>query len=415
MALSEGVQSTLRFKAYASGALTANAEPVPATAPATSGGQLLRRVSHTLNLRKNTYRSAEIRGDRQVGDFRHGSRRVEGSISGEFSPATYFALLEAAMRGTKVAALADSNTEFTSVAADNSGSTFTFGGGDPVAEGYRVGDIIRFTNLSEALNNSRNFTITGMSGTNNRVVAVTPAPTTMGADTSFNVARPGVTCAVPASGHVSRLFAFEDYAEDLDESRLFTECRMSGFRINAAAEGMTTIELMAMGRGMTALATGASPFFTAPTAITSSGILAGANGLLRIGNTQVGVLTALDINYTMAAEAPSVLGQLFPPEIFLGTSDVTGTVTALFEDATLLNAFLNETESNILARFDATTDAATDAVSIYLPRLKFTGADVQRSGEGAQPITLPFQALRYLASGIGIEQTTIRIHDTAAS
>lgn len=415
MPLSEGVQARLTYKFYSSGVLSSNTEAVPATAPGASGGRLLRRVSSSLNLRKNTYRSNEIRADRQIGDFRHGGRRAEGSISGEFSPATYFDFIEAAMRGTKVASITDSNTEFTSCAADAATSTFIFAGGDPVTEGYSVGDVIRFTNLSEVANNNRNFTILAFGGTSNRTLTVTPAPTTMAADTSFSVTRPGVTVGVPSSGHVSRLVAIEDHAEDADISRLFTECRVTGFRMDLPAEGMATFETMLMGRGMQVLSGAAAPFFTAPTAITSTGIAAAVNGVLLVGGVRVGVVTGLQINFAMEAEAPAVVGQLFPPEIFLGTADVTGTATALFEDAALLNNFLNEDEVAILARLDASGAAAADAVTVYMPRVKFTGGDLQRSGQGAQPISLPFTALRYLGSAAGVPQTTIRVVDTAAT
>lgn len=415
MPLSEGVQSRLTYKFYASGALASNAEAVPATAPGASGGRLLRRVSHTLNLRKNTYRSNEIRPDRQTGDFRHGARRAEGSISGELSPGTYFDFQEAVLRGTKVASITDSNTEFTSVAFDNAASTSTFGGGDPVVEGYRVGDVIRFTNVSEAANNSRNFTIVAMGGTSNRTLTLNPPPTTMSADTSFTVTRPGAAVAIPASGHVSRLVAVEDHDEVNDLSRLFTELRATGFRLGLPAEGMATCETMLMGRNMQTLSGAAAPFFTAPTAITTTGIAAAVNGLIRVGGTTVGVITALEIAVAMEADAPGVVGQLFPPDILLGTSDVTGSITALLEDNVLLNNFINEDEISILVRLDAGAGAAPEAITIHLPRVKFTGGDVQRDGQGAQPIQLPFQALRFLGATAGVEQTTIRIHDTAAT
>lgn len=414
MPLSEGVAATLRYKAYSTGALTSNAEAVPATDPAASGGQLLRRTTHSLNLRKNTFQSSEIRSDRQVGDFRHGTRRVEGSINGELSPATYFDLIEAGLRATKVATITRSQTVFTDVAADSGASTFTFGADDPVSQGFKVGEVVRFEALSEAANN-RNFVITGFSGTSNRVMAVWPAPTTMTADSSFQVTRPGSVARIPSTSHVSRLFAFEDYGSDVDVSRLFTECRITGLRFGLPAEGMATFEAMVMGRGMTVLTGGSAPFFSSPSAITSTGISAAANGLVMVNGSAVGVVTGLDIGLSMNAEAPSVLGQLFPPEIFLGTANVTGTVTALFEDETLIGNFTDEDEISILVLADAGASATTDTISFYLPRIKFTGADVSRSGEGAQALTLPFQALRYLGSGIGIEQTTLQIHDTADS
>ena len=79
MPLAEGVQGVIYYKAYASGAIVSNVEDL---APGTSGAQTLRRVSSTLNLKKNTYTSAEIRPDRQIFDFRHGARHVDGDRYG---------------------------------------------------------------------------------------------------------------------------------------------------------------------------------------------------------------------------------------------------------------------------------------------------------------------------------------------
>lgn len=415
MPLAEGVQASIRYKAYSTGVMTPNALDVIATDPANTGGQILRRTASTLNLRKDTYSSAEIRTDRQIAEMRHGARRVEGSVSGELSPATYFDLFEAAHRHTAVASINDSEATLTSVAADNATSKFTFAGGDPVSEGYRIGDIIRFTNLSEAANNSTNFVITAFGGTSNREVTVYPAPTTMAADSAFTVTRPGLVSFVPATGHVSRKFLFEVHNEDVDISRIFKECRITGYRLNLPASGMATVEVMAMGRDMEILSAGSAPFFASPSAAPGTGLLAAVNGALYVSGVKQGVVTALDIDFSMASEAQPVVGQKFMPEIFLGVARVTGNVSVLFDSATMVDAFLNETEGSILSLLEASTTQPADAMSIYIPRVKFGQADVQTAGEGAQIVSISFEALRYLGSGAGIEGTTIRLHDTAAS
>lgn len=415
MTIAEGVSVRVAYKAYASGTMTSNAEADTATAPGASGGQILRRVSSNLDLTKDTYESAEIRSDRQVADFRHGMRRVAGSISGEVSPGTYFELLEAANRDTALPAVSLDETDLTSCEADSATSKFIFGGGDPVALGLRVGDIIRFTNLSEALNNSTNFTVLSFGGTSNREVTVTPAPTTMTTDSAFTLSRPGKTTLVPTSGHVRRLFAFEHYHDDLDIARLFTECRVHGYRLSLPATGMTTIEIPVMGRNMKVLETSSAPYFTSPASATTSGVAAAVNGVLLAGGMQVGVVTGVEINAEVAASAPAVVGQNFAPDIILGRFRVSGQVTALFESATLLKNFLNEDEVGLLVRLDATSAANTDAISIYLPKIKFGGAQVPAQGEGEQVVTLPFTALLYGGATAGVPTTTIRIHDTAAA
>src|SRR4051812_41629471 len=80
MTIAQGVFKQLRYKR----------QPTAfGTLPDAMGGQLLRRVQSTLDLTKNTYRSNEIRPDMQRGDFRHGTRSVQGSIQGELSVGTY--------------------------------------------------------------------------------------------------------------------------------------------------------------------------------------------------------------------------------------------------------------------------------------------------------------------------------------
>ena len=76
---------------------------------------------------------------------------------------------------------------------------------------------------------------------------------------------------------------------------------------------------------------------------------------------------------------------------------------------------LDDDEIDALLYLTTSSAAAADAVTIYLPRLKLGGADVQVSGEADTPISLPFQCLKYVGSGSGIEQTTIRVHDVAAT
>jgi hypothetical protein len=414
MPIPEGVATRIAYKFYSTGDIASTVEPNTATDPGAASAVILRRVGSTLDLAKQTYESAEVRPDRQVQDFRHGMRSVGGALSGEISPGTWFPFIEAACRGNGVAPIALSNTELTSAAADQPTSTITFAGGDPVALGLGVGDVIRLTNMTAAGNNNTNFTILSFTGASNRVLTVTPAPTTQAADTTFNLSRPGRTIIVPQTGHVRRKLAVEHYHEDVDISRLFTECRVSGFRMGLPATGMATIECPIAGRNMQLLQAGAAPYFTSPTAPNTQGITAAVNGVLRVSGVVVGVVTGIEITAEMAASMPAVVGQNITPDILLGRFRVTGQVTALFEDATLLNAFLNETDVDILARLDATTAANTNAVSIHLPRVKFGGGAVPATGEGEQIITLPFQALLPTAPAAGVANSTIRIHDTAA-
>lgn len=417
MSLAEGVSARVTMKKYATGVIAANTEPVAGTDPGASGGQILRRVTSTLKLAKDTYQSAEIRSDQQIGDFRHGTRRVTGSsVTGELSPLTYSELFEAAFRGTWEAALSGlDESDFTSVAADSTTSKFTFTSGDPVALGLRVGHVARFGNLSAAGNNGVNYLVTGFGGASNREVSVYPAPTTMSADTAFTLATVGKRLSVPSSGHVSRKFAFEIFNEDIDVARLFTECRVGGFTLQMPASGMSTVEFPVMGRNMLPYdgknGRPEAPFFTDPDPETTTGIIAAVNGLVRVNGVVQGVVTGMNIQMDRSLSSDPVIGQNIVPEIFVGRANVTGQMTAFFQDLDLVSAFTEEDEVSVLLYLTTESDPDTPAITIFLPRIKFSDADVATSGEGGQSVTLPFQAIKGLGAP-GVDATTIQIVDT---
>jgi hypothetical protein len=392
-----------------------NAEPDLATNPGPSGGQVLRRVGSTLKLAKDTYQSAEIRTDRQIVDMRHGTRRVTGSISGEFSPGTYFDWLEASLRGTAEPAVTVSAAALTSVAADTALSTLTFAGGDPVVEGIRVGHILRFGGLTDPDNNGRNFIVLGFSGASNRTVQVFPPPDTMGAATAFTLTTRGQRLFMPSTGFVSRKVAIEEFHSDIDLARLYIENRVAGFSIGLPASGMSTIEFPVMGRNMEVFEQTEAPYFTAPAPETTAGIMAAVNGLLQVSGRTVGVVTGITLQMDTSPSSDAVVGQDFVPEVFLGSTNITGQITADLEDGRFFADFLDEEELSVLVYLTTTSAPDAEAVSIFLPRIKLTDADVPLQGMGAQVQTMPFQALKYVGTDPGVEQTTIQICDTLAA
>lgn len=62
--------------------------------------QTLRHTGTTLGLSKNTTLSEELRADRQIRNFRHGTKQVGGDISTELSYETFNDLIEAVLLGT---------------------------------------------------------------------------------------------------------------------------------------------------------------------------------------------------------------------------------------------------------------------------------------------------------------------------
>lgn len=402
MPLEQNVATSLRYKAHSTGVITANTESVLASDPAVTGGQELRRVTSTLSLGKDTYQSNEIATNRQISDFRHGIRRPTGEITGELSPGTYMDLIEAVFRATKVATFTKTQSDFTSIAATATSSKFTFGSSTWAAQLFKVGDVIRTSGMSVSGNNG-DYLITALSTVD---ATVTPAPADQSADTTCSIARLGDKVFIPSSAHVNRKFLFEHNHVDLDISQLFSECRITSFGLSLPSTGLSTVRFGVTGRNMTIVTGLNAPFFTAPAASTATGIAAAVNGTIALAGTKIGILTGIEINQTMAVDAPAVVGQNFVPEIFLGRSVVTGTLTAFFQDETMLNYFVNETEVEIAGWLTLSSAVSGGGVAFFLPRVKMGGANIPLQGEGGLPITLPFQAL-LKATTTGYDATTM--------
>jgi hypothetical protein len=393
MSIGEGIAASIRYKFYTSGDMVSNTEADMTTQPGQTGGQILRRVSSTLGLGKDTYRSNEKRTDRQVADMRHGGRRSQGAISGELSPRTFFDFIQATHRD--------------------------FGGGDPVAAGLGVGDIFRITGATAAAVNGVNFLVIGFSTASNRKMDTFPAMPDFAADTgSWTITRPGRVSAPPSTGFVKRKVALEVANEDMGASRFFPECRVTGYRMGLPVNGMNTFEPSILGRGMKVLDGASSPvaypYFTAPAAPTVTGITGPMDGVLMIGSTQVGTVTGLNLTATLVSEAAMVRAQKFGAEIFLGEFGLTGDISAYLETMDLVKAFTDETELSLLTTVYSDTSAAAEGIAIHLPRIKLTSGDTPLQGDGGQTFSGSFQALKYLGTSPGVAQTTVRIHDTAA-
>lgn len=421
--LLEATSERVVYKIYSSAVIDPTVEAVPASDPATSGGQVLRHVSYGFSLTKDAYTPSEMRTDKQTPMEKHGTRRVPGTINGLLSCLTYKDPLAACLGGTWTSSLVTaSQTDFTSVSADNTSSKFTFSGGNPVTKGYRVGHVIRFSSLSDSDNNSKNFTIIGFGGTSNRELTVYPAPDTMTGDTSFTLTTVGNSLIMPSSAHVKRKYAIEVYNSDGDISRLFTEGRFSGFDFSVAPNANATINFSGLWRNRKVYSGVNAPFFSAPTAETTTDIISSMDGLLVMNGSIVGVATGLSVKFNRAPTAPAQLHrQGLTPGILLANAVVTGDFTVFLQDTTFLDLFddpttLAATEFGLLCYLPASNDAAADAMTMFLPRIKIN-SNGETTVDGAKAIQCGYAAARYLGTtaSTGIESTSIQICDTAVS
>jgi hypothetical protein len=382
------------------------------TVPSASGAQSLRRVQSTLDLSKDTYQSNEIRADQQVADMRHGVRRVTGQITGELSPATYKDFFAQILRRDFTALSAISGVSVT--IAGTGPYTVTRASGSFLTDGLKAGDVIRITAGSvNAANLNKNLLITGLTATVLTVIVLNGSSLIAeGPIASCTVTLAGKKTFVPASAQTDRSFSIEHWFSDLGKSEVFSGCKASKIAIQMPPTGMVTVAVDITGQNVT---TAASQYFTSPTGASTSGCLASVNGVLRVGGTAVATLTGLSLDVNSNFTGDPVVGANTVPFLYPGRILVSGQATAYFDSTTLRDAFLDETELDLLAVFTASSDKDAKFVSFVLPRIKLGGAS-KNDGEGGIIQTLPFTALLNTAGGAALvsEYTTISIQDSDA-
>lgn len=411
--LAESVSERLVLKLYASSVIDPTTEPVLATDPGATGGQVLRHVSHNLSLAKDNYRPNEKRQDAQQVMGKHGSRTVPGTINGFLSPGTHAIPFAAVMRDTWATPIALDETGLTSVAFDAAAKTATFGGGDPVALGLGVGKIVEFAGTAS---NNRKFVVISIGGGNNRVVTIYPAPVTETADTAFTATVfPTLVNPPTKADRTEYKAAIEVHNPDIDLSRLYTELRFSGFDLSVGVNANVGLNFNVLGRNRKTLTGVAAPYFTAPGAETTTDIPTAMQGLLLADGVVIGVATGLNLKVDLGAEAAKAINpDGLVAGILLGEFMCSGDFTVFLSDGVMLNAYDNETEMSLLAFLPSDNTPSAPASAFFLPRIKINSNNESEVNK-AKAIQCQFEAARYVGNAPGVASTTLMICDTEAA
>lgn len=403
MPIASGIAKQVRYKV----------ESTWGVAPGAAGGQLLRRVESSIDIEKETYQSGELRSDYQIADFRHGTRKSSGAIKGELSPKTYADFIAAALRRDFTAGVQATGASIT--IAGSGPYTLTRAAGSYLTDGFKIGDVIRLTaGAFNAANLNKNAMITALTATVATVVVLNGSTLTAeGPIASATVAVTGKKTYTPITGHTDKSFAVEHWFADIAQSELYAGLKVSGLSIGLPPSGMASIDLDFLGGG--SLINNTAAYYSAPAALTNTGILTAVNGVLYVGGVAVTTCTGVSFKVDGGYSSEAVVGSNTSPAVFPGRVAVTGQFTAYFESATFRDQFLNETEVGLSVVLTADNAANADFVGFTLSRIKL-GSAKRSDGEKGLIVTCDFQALINTAGGAGTanEQTTISVQDSAA-
>ena len=202
------------------------------------------------------------------------------------------------------------------------------------------------------------------------------------------------TADVLTAGTTRRSFSvlreFTDLSAGDKPYHLFTGVEVNTLELTIPASGMVTGSFGVIGNGLsveqdlTALGT---PTFGA---LGTTAPFESFTGTITEGGSGIAVVTEVSLSLTNGLAVRNVVGSDETILPTIGRSNLTGSITAFFENSTLLEKFLDETESAMVITL---VDPAGNSYTLELPRIKYNGGQPDVSGEGSITITLPIQAL----------------------
>jgi hypothetical protein len=328
----------------------------------------LRTTGAGLQITKDMFKSAELRDDRAITDLRHGVKKIAGEVPIEFSYGEFDPILEAALCGTW-------NTNVLLTGVTERSFTFRRRFADILVDGGLTGGRINTFSMKCPANGmvTGSFGIVGKNATyvgtpHTVTILVTHACSSSG-NVTITIGGAANVIAVAENDTVDQvatkiknfLDALDAYVATVDTATVTVTF--------AAVLGSCTVTGGYASTGVTA--TIGTPAIVDPTASQTYSPYDSFSGLVKENNVESAIITSIDWTLNNGYVPTWVVGDDTTPQVVPGRCDVTGTLSAYFENMTLLNKFINETESSILLQLGSSTyyyEILFDRVKYYISR-----------------------------------------------
>lgn len=190
------------------------------------------------------------------------------------------------------------------------------------------------------------------------------------------------------AGTTRRSYTVERHHQDIGKYLRSTGCQFNTMSLSVAPNSMVTGSFGIIGSGFTT--SGSALGSATYSAESTTAPFDSFSGSIKESGSAIAIITALELNIDNGMEALYVVGSADTLLPSIGKSSVTGSVTAYFENTTLLDKFVAETTSSIEFTL---TDAAGNDYIVLLPKVKYNSGNPEVSGPGAITVTLDFVAL----------------------
>lgn len=377
----------------ASGAMTGLryiAEVTYGTTPATPTMLAVRMLDNSLNLKKETFQSHEIRSDRMISDMRHGMRSVGGNISAELSLQAFDGLLEMTLSSVFAAVAVHVAVNLQMIAATRK---IVRASGSWIIDGYLPGHEVTVAGFTNPANNGAK-----------KILSVTATDLTLSTlntglvdDATLAGRTVTVTGKQAKPGTTIKSATFERAFTDIAQFLQFTGCVVNKFTLDIKPGDIIKAQWDILGKDMTQTTVTAATVVTA--AATNSPFDA-YNVVILENDLPATNVSGMTIELDNGRSYKGVVGSSTINEVFEGTCDIKGTMTMFFADAAMLTKFKAETPSSIDVKL--LDPNGVDFHHIRLTKVKFNGSDITNPKEGPCVITVPYQAIYDSVTGTNL-------------
>lgn len=189
-------------------------------------------------------------------------------------------------------------------------------------------------------------------------------------------------------GNTQKSLSIEAAYNDITQFALMTGAIVNSFSCSITPDGMATATFEVVGQDLAYGVTSVDA--DGYTAASGNEPFDSLTGSINEGGSASSVITGINFTITNNIEPAKIIGSATAPEQIEGLVQVSGTVTAYFEDVALVNKFINETSSSL----DVTLqDPAGKTLKFDFGNILYTDGNPDVGGTGPAILSLPFTAL----------------------
>lgn len=141
--------------------------------------------------------------------------------------------------------------------------------------------------------------------------------------------------------------------------------------------------------------------YTAQPSAPSPLVHTNANNIFKEGGTATALMTAFQLTINNGSDSNFALGNAVAQSITSSRAQVTGSATYYFSDASMMNKFINETDSSLEVKLSDGTRSYT----FLLPKVTYSGATQTIQNENTLIVTMPFTAVYDTVTGTTVQIT----------